>query len=206
MIGNVTCGQVWVAAMILRCWFMLLQSDTYLYGDILTMCLQVRTLDDACVFFLASLPKETFTVAEKGFQPVQHRTRQIPKGEHWEGNSTSREAISNMCEVWTPLLYTKFYVKSCQKRNPSQKWQPNALKLNECVTCSSHSFCRQGHPLGKRQHWNTLHTPHQRHLMSFCVLLSSQRALLPGNCILLIINWQHNKIMRFKNWLYICSV
>jgi len=46
---------------------MLLQSDTYLYGDILTMCLQVRTLDDACVFFLASLPKETFTVAEKVF-------------------------------------------------------------------------------------------------------------------------------------------
>ena len=44
---------------------MLLQSDTYLHGDILTMCLQVRTLDDACVFFLARLPKETFTVAEK---------------------------------------------------------------------------------------------------------------------------------------------
>ena len=33
----------------------------------LTIHLQVRTLDDGCVFFLASLPKETFAVAEKVF-------------------------------------------------------------------------------------------------------------------------------------------
>jgi len=46
---------------------MLLQSDTYLYGDILTMCLQVRTLDDACVFFLASFAQGNLHSCGKGF-------------------------------------------------------------------------------------------------------------------------------------------
>ena len=32
------------------------------------MHLQVRALDDGCVFFLASLPKETFTVAKQVFE------------------------------------------------------------------------------------------------------------------------------------------
>ena len=70
---------------------MLLQSDTYLVDDILTMYLQVRTLDDACVFFLASLPKETFTVAEKVFSLFS--TGQI------KGQSAKRGTMGRMLDL-----------------------------------------------------------------------------------------------------------
>ena len=41
------------------------QCHIFLFGILIS---QVRTLDDGCVFFLASLPKDTFTVAEKVFE------------------------------------------------------------------------------------------------------------------------------------------
>ena len=41
------------------------QCHILLFGILIS---QVRTLDDGCVFFLASLPKDTFTVAEKVFE------------------------------------------------------------------------------------------------------------------------------------------